>query len=117
MFAGLLTGLWGLVFNPAAWVAVAMSATVAFGGGFVKGHGFANARHWQERAAALEDAARKKDEILKRDAARLADEQRRSDDLEQELAKMVEAANHDKGACALSDADLSELRDLARRGS
>jgi hypothetical protein len=112
MFAGFLP----LVFNPYAWIAVALTALVAFSGGFVNGWGASNADQWHKVAVAAQEAAKDKERLAEDDRKRAEAAELNMAKLDAALEGLMKDANLKATACRLSQSDLDELRVLATAG-
>jgi hypothetical protein len=106
----MMAGFLRLVFDPHAWAAVAVTALVAFSGGFLKGWNASNADHWRDVAHAAVKAASDKERLAREDASR-------AETAETALAAsqaQLEGLLHDtKSSCRLSGPELDGLRQLA----
>ena len=105
----MISGLLGLVFNPAAWVAVALAFFAGFSGGVFKGWADSRADQYKTEIVELREASRRKDEIIKRDAELQLTHFREKTELEAQLNELLKG----NSGCKLSDAELDGLRDLA----
>lgn len=110
MFAGLIA----LAFNPSAWIAVGLTALVAFSGGVVKGWNASNADHWKTQAIAIELASKQKDEIIASDAMRAAADQDELTKRDKFIEDMVHATP--ASSCRFDRDELSQLQQLAAGG-
>lgn len=109
----MIAGLFGLVFNPSAWVALGLAAMLAFSGGFVRGYGYANSQKLAAEIDALRSAIAVRDRIAKGHAVLLEEHAAEAERLKTEIEGLVHA-NQDAGsACLLSAVQLAELRRIA----
>lgn len=109
----MLAGFLPLVFNPHAWMALAVAALLSFSGGVVKGWNWSQADQARAYARELEQAAADKDRIARLDAEQA--ERDRSELVRVEAT--LESALHEvkktaSAQCVFTEPELRWLRKL-----
>jgi hypothetical protein len=117
----MIAGFLGLLFNPSAWAAVALSLIMGFSTGYIKGYDTATAKHrvvaLQEEVAELKKAADERESILAEDSksADLMEVQRKA--FEAEIEKVLHAPNRRSNACRFDPEQLRTISRLAAKVS
>lgn len=99
--------------------ALAIGATLGFGGGFLKGHDTAVAKYrvasLQTQVAELEKAAEEKERIIAEDAKSAEAMEAESAALREQIRGYLDATPTPAAACRLSPGQLQFIRDIATR--
>lgn len=105
-----MAGLFPLVLNPKAWIAVGVALFLGFSGGVVKGWNASNADYLRQQVAQLKESAKRNAAIITANEERYLQSQAEKTRLENDLRTLI---NETPDSCVLSDTELSRLRNLS----
>jgi hypothetical protein len=111
----MISGLLGLAFNPAAWLAIAIAFCSGWAGGTFKAWGDADADNLRKSIVQIREASQHKDEIIRDQSERYLQDQEEAARLQERLNDIL-ASTDTASACKPTGSELERLRGLSAAG-